>query len=111
MVYRLRKLADTGITLMTLRGLGYLLSPMPDMPATGRQISLRRQLLIGILLPIALFIVVDTVSLYRQALEAVNVSPTTAHYWLRPRPLAIAEVEGEGDAAHRAKCLIPPGGV
>ena len=37
-------------------------------------LSLRKQLLIGILLPIALFIVVDTVSLYRQALGAVNVA-------------------------------------
>ncbi len=37
-------------------------------------LSLRRHLLIGILMPIALFIVVDTFSLYRQALGAVNVA-------------------------------------
>jgi two-component system sensor histidine kinase TctE len=37
-------------------------------------LSLRRHLLIGILVPIALFIVVDTFSLYRQALGAVNVA-------------------------------------
>lgn len=36
--------------------------------------SLRSNLLMGILLPIMLFIVVDTISLYRQALEAVNVA-------------------------------------
>ena len=37
-------------------------------------LSLRRHLLIGILVPVALFIVVDTFSLYRQALGAVNVA-------------------------------------
>ena len=37
-------------------------------------ISLRRYLLIGILVPIGLFIVVDTLSLYRQALAAVNTA-------------------------------------
>ena len=36
--------------------------------------SLRRQLLWGLLVPIALFVVVDTVSLYRQALTAVNTA-------------------------------------
>ncbi len=36
--------------------------------------SLRRYLLIGILLPIGLFILVDTFSLYRQALAAVNTA-------------------------------------
>lgn len=36
--------------------------------------SLRLQLLVGILIPIAVFIVVDTVALYRQALDAVNVA-------------------------------------
>ncbi|MEY4736017.1 MAG: hypothetical protein RL302_336 [Pseudomonadota bacterium] len=39
-----------------------------------RTVSLRRNLLVGILLPIALFVVVDTVSLYRQALGAVNIA-------------------------------------
>ena len=37
-------------------------------------ISLRRYLLIGILAPIGLFVLVDTVSLYRQALAAVNTA-------------------------------------
>jgi two-component system sensor histidine kinase TctE len=37
-------------------------------------ISLRRYLLIGILAPIGLFILVDTISLYRQALAAVNTA-------------------------------------
>lgn len=39
--------------------------------ATG---SLRQYLFIGILLPIGLFIVIDTISLYRQALSAVNTA-------------------------------------
>jgi len=39
-----------------------------------KTVSLRRYLLIGILLPISLFTVVDTVSLYRQALAAVNTA-------------------------------------
>lgn len=41
---------------------------------TGNASSLRRYLFIGILVPIGLFIVVDTISLYRQALSAVNTA-------------------------------------
>ena len=36
--------------------------------------SLRLQLLVGILIPIAIFVVVDTLSLYQQALDSVNVA-------------------------------------
>ncbi|MCF8208097.1 MAG: sensor histidine kinase [Rhodoferax sp.] len=36
--------------------------------------SLRKSLLIGILVPVILFVLIDTVSLYRQALAAVNVA-------------------------------------
>ncbi|MGH8847362.1 MAG: sensor histidine kinase N-terminal domain-containing protein, partial [Polaromonas sp.] len=39
-----------------------------------RAISLRRYLLLGILLPVGLLVVVNTVSLYRQALGAVNTA-------------------------------------
>jgi two-component system, OmpR family, sensor histidine kinase TctE len=39
-----------------------------------RAMSLRRYLLIGILVPVGLFVVINTVSLYRQALQAVNVA-------------------------------------
>jgi len=39
-----------------------------------RAISLRRYLLLGILLPVGLFVVVNAVSLYRQTLAAVNVA-------------------------------------
>jgi len=37
-------------------------------------LSLRQHLLVGILLPVVLFVIVDTYSLYRQALAAVNVA-------------------------------------
>jgi two-component system sensor histidine kinase TctE len=38
------------------------------------KLSLRSYLMLGILLPVALFIVLDTVILYRQALDAVNTA-------------------------------------
>ena len=37
-------------------------------------ISLRRYLLLGILLPVGLLIIINTVSLYSQALDAVNTA-------------------------------------
>ena len=36
--------------------------------------SLRRYLLLGILIPVCLFVVLDTFTLYRQALSAVNTA-------------------------------------
>jgi len=62
-------------------------------------ISLRRYLLIGILAPIGLFILVDTVSLYRQALAAVN---TAYDRTLLASAKSIGErieAEGIGDSA------------
>jgi two-component system sensor histidine kinase TctE len=44
------------------------------MAATGTTPSLRKSLLLGILIPILLFVAVDTISLYRQALSAVNTA-------------------------------------
>ena len=46
----------------------------PDLPLAKQAWSLRRTLLLGILLPIGVFIVLDTASLYRQALGAVNTA-------------------------------------
>jgi len=43
-------------------------------PHAPRTLSLRRYLLLGILLPVGLFVVLNTVSLYRQALGAVNTA-------------------------------------
>ena len=37
-------------------------------------ISLRRYLLLGILLPVGLLVIVNTIGLYSQALEAVNTA-------------------------------------
>lgn len=42
--------------------------------APSRKVSLRRYLLLGILVPVAVFIVLNTVFLYRQALGAVNIA-------------------------------------
>ncbi len=39
-----------------------------------RSISLRRYLLLGILLPVGVFVIINTVGLYRQALEAINTA-------------------------------------
>lgn len=62
-------------------------------------LSLRRYLLLGILLPVGLFILVDTVVLYRQALAAVN---TAYDRTLLASAKSIGEhiaAEGEGDSA------------
>lgn len=76
------------------------------MPTEKRQGSLRRQLLIGILLPIALFVVVDTVSLYRQALSAVNIAYDRTLLASAKAIGELLEVEGEGDTA-RIRALVP----
>ena len=47
---------------------------IPSTATHPTALSLRRHLLVGILVPIALFVVIDTYSLYRQALQAVNVA-------------------------------------
>ena len=72
----------------------------------SRRLSLRSYLMLGILLPVALFIVVDTVVLYRQALAAVNTAYDRSL-------LASAKVIGEhitarGDAdAARLEASVP----
>lgn len=77
----------------------------PSAPVTAAG-SLRRQLLLGILVPIALFVVVDTFSLYKQALGAVN---TAYDRTLLASAKAIGEllkVEGDDEFA-RIKASIP----
>jgi hypothetical protein len=88
--YRLRKkLAHSGVMLVTLRGPGLpaegrdVSEPMGAVPTgaarpaptSARALSLRRYLLLGILLPVGLFVVINTWSLYRQA----QVAATTAY--------------------------------
>lgn len=71
-----------------------------------RAISLRRYLLLGILLPIGLFILVDTVSLYQQALRAVN---TAYDRTLLASAKSIGEhIEADGEGASaRLRATIP----
>lgn len=64
-----------------------------------RQQSLRRQLLWGILTPILLFVLVDTVSLYRQALYSVNVAYDRTLLASAKAIGELLEITGEGSAA------------
>ena len=61
--------------------------------------SLRRRLLLGILVPVVLFIVLDTFSLYRQALAAVTTHTDTtmvlADYFAVPSPRFVLDVRPE----------------
>ena len=66
---------------------------------TPRPISLRRHLLVGILVPIALFVVVDTYSLYRQALGAVNIAYDRTLLASAKAIGELLEVDGVGDQA------------
>jgi two-component system, OmpR family, sensor histidine kinase TctE len=68
-----------------------------------KNLSLRRYLLLGILLPVLLFVVVDTVSLYWQALAAANLAYDRT---LLASAKSIGEqldIEGEGNAVR----LVP----
>ncbi|NBX22425.1 MAG: sensor histidine kinase, partial [Betaproteobacteria bacterium] len=76
------------------------------MAATGTTPSLRKSLLLGILIPILLFVAVDTISLYRQALSAVN---TAYDRTLLASAKAIGElldIEGHGSDA-RLRAQVP----
>ncbi|APW43209.1 sensor histidine kinase [Rhodoferax saidenbachensis] len=69
------------------------------MSTPARPGSLRRHLLIGILVPIALFVVVDTISLYRQALQAVNIAYDRTLLASAKAIGELLDVEGEGPDA------------
>jgi len=74
--------------------------------APGRGQSLRRNLLLGILVPVCLFVIVNTWSLYRQALVAAN---TAYDRTLLASAKSISEqldVEGYDDAA-RLSARVP----
>ena len=71
-----------------------------------RQLSLRSYLMLGILLPVALFILVDSVVIYRQALGAVN---TAYDRTLLASAKALGEhieADGEADAA-QLRAVVP----
>lgn len=76
------------------------------MAHAGQTRSLRRHLLVGILVPIALFVVVDTVSLYRQALEAVNIAYDRTLLASAKAIGELLDVEGEGSSA-KIQAQIP----
>ena len=102
--YRLRKkLAATGAQLVTLRGLGYLLQGADARDAPGAALSLRSQLLLGILLPVLLLVV-------RQHREPVPPGAARGRHGLRPhaaghrpsRSASCSRSAGGGDAARAA---------
>ena len=72
----------------------------------GAGLSLRRYLLVGILVPIALFMLVDAVTLYRQALSAVNTAYDRTLLASAKSIGELLEVEGEGDQA-RFRSSVP----
>jgi len=66
---------------------------------TTRPMSLRRYLLLGILVPVGLFVLVNTVSLYRQALQAVNTAYDRTLLASAKSIGEILDVRGYDDAA------------
>jgi two-component system sensor histidine kinase TctE len=65
----------------------------------ARTASIRRNLLVGILLPIAAFVLIDTISLYRQALGAVNVAYDRTLLASAKAIGELLDVEGDGPTA------------
>ena len=73
---------------------------MPKLqPASKAPLSLRRHLLVGILVPIVLFVLVDTYSLYRQALNAVNIAYDRTLLASAKAIGELLDVDGVGDQA------------
>lgn len=64
-----------------------------------RHTSLRRSLLIGILLPIVLFVAIDTFSLYRQTLNAVNIAYDRTLLASAKAIGELIEIQGNADQA------------
>jgi len=69
-------------------------------------LSLRRYLLLGILIPTGIFMLVNTVSLYRQALAAVNIAYDRTLLASAKSIGELLEVEGEGAQA-RFRTNVP----
>ena len=74
---------------------------MPNPPAVAKPTppSLRRHLLIGILVPIVLFIGIDTFSIYHQALHAVNVAYDRTLLASAKAIGELLDIEGTGEHA------------
>ncbi|MGE0497389.1 MAG: sensor histidine kinase [Ramlibacter sp.] len=71
-----------------------------------RPLSLRRYLLMGILLPIGLFVFINTVSLYRQALGAVNIAYDRTLLASAKSIGELLDVDGY-DAAAKLRVTVP----
>ncbi len=69
-------------------------------------LSLRRYLLLGILIPTGIFMLVNTVTLYRQALSAVNIAYDRTLLASAKSIGEVLEVEGEGAQA-RFRTNVP----
>ena len=76
------------------------------MKTTRAALSLRRYLLLGILVPTAVFMLVNTVTLYRQALAAVNTAYDRTLLASAKSIGEMIEVEGEGTLA-RFRTNVP----
>ncbi len=76
------------------------------MNPSHRALSLRRYLLLGILVPVAVFMLVNTVTLYRQALAAVNTAYDRTLLASAKSIGELLEVEGEGAQA-RFRASVP----
>ncbi len=74
--------------------------------SVGASSSLRRQLLLGILLPVALFMAVNTFILYRQALGAVNTAYDRTLLASAKAIGELLEVEGYDDQA-QLRAAVP----
>nr|WP_315465044.1 sensor histidine kinase N-terminal domain-containing protein [uncultured Rhodoferax sp.] len=73
---------------------------------SGSTPSLRKSLLLGILIPILLFVAVDTVSLYRQALAAVNIAYDRTLLASAKGIGELLDIEGQGQEA-RLRAQVP----
>jgi two-component system, OmpR family, sensor histidine kinase TctE len=77
-----------------------------DAPSARRSSSLRRTLLLGILLPICLFVAADTFFLYRQTLAAINTAYDRTLLASAKSIGELLQVQGTGDQA-RLSAAIP----
>lgn len=74
--------------------------------APRRRLSMRAQLLIGILLPVVLIVAVNTVSLYRQALQSADTAYDRTLLASAKAIGELLEVAGAGDEA-RVRASVP----
>lgn len=79
---------------------------MPEHDKARGGLSLRRYLLLGILVPTALFMLVNTITLYRQALRAVNTAYDRTLLASAKSIGELLEVEGDGAQA-RFRTNVP----